>query len=88
MPATRWEYRVCTCQFEITSEGGIFREDEGFWILSLDEDVPLADGLRRLGAEGYELVGIQTASLRDNGGAGTSWYAPGSIYVFKRPLES
>jgi hypothetical protein len=84
----KWQYRVCTCQFEITAVGGIFRADEGYWTLTLDEELPLADGLQQLGEEGYELAGIQSTYLRDNGGAGTSWYSPSSIYIFKRPCES
>lgn len=94
--AQKWQYRVCVCHFRTTREGGIFRPDEGYWTLALDSDIPLTDdsempiteGLLQMGEEGYELVGIQTSGVRDNGGAGTSWYAPVSIYIFKRPSES
>ena len=86
--AQKWQYRICACQFKSTAVGGIFRADEGYWIMTLDKELTLANGLQQMGDEGYELAGIQAINMRDNGGAGNSWYAPSYYYIFKRPAES
>jgi hypothetical protein len=82
-----WTYQVAHCKFKETRRRGLLREErEGHWILMLDGEYTLAEGLNHMGDLGYELVGIQLAIL-ETGGSRHGQYGPDSIYVFKRPTE-
>jgi hypothetical protein len=82
-----WRYQVAHCQFKETRKAGLLSGvSEGQWVLVLDREYPLAEGLNRMGDLGYELAGIQLAIL-ETGGRAAGPYAPASIYVFKRPVD-
>ena len=83
MVIQKWKYYVGTSHFKITKEGGLLGHKEGYWVLTLDEEFTLQDGLQHMGDLNYELVGIQAANLK-TGGSG--WYQPSYFYIFKRPL--
>lgn len=79
----RWRYYVAQCWYKVPQvPGRASSKDEGYWVLSLDREYPLVDGLNHMGELGYELVGIQPTGLRSGGQYG-QWYEPSSFYVFK-----
>ncbi len=81
-----WEYKICDCVAKITDVGGIFRDQEGYWILNIDgESMGLQEGLEKLGNKGWELAGIQTVRSEDHNRPHHHSY-PKSFYVFKRPI--
>jgi|GEM_PF-3732412 len=85
----KWEYYVAFCSYVETKKAGMFGgAAEGAWMLRLgDTEYPLADGLNRMGSQGYELMGIQLSHLR-TGGSSMTYYYTDAHYIFKRPDES
>lgn len=86
--AKAWRYQIAHCRFKETkAPGWLGKGREGHWVLALDQEYALAEGLNHMGSLGYELVGIQLAVMETVGGeGGTS--EPESIYVFKQPLDT
>ncbi len=69
----RWEYLAIACQpSDVTQEGW-------FWTLGA-KGVALGTRLDELGAQGWELVGIQMTAMSGH----DAWTNPTSMYVFKR----
>jgi hypothetical protein len=89
MSATKtWRYYVAACTYKEGKAGGLLgTRRDGQWILHLDRELPLAQGLNYMGGLGYELVGIQPAVLR-SGGEIARYYEPDTFYIFKQPIET
>jgi hypothetical protein len=84
----KWKYYVAPCFYEEGKRSGLFgAKEDGVWILRLDQDFPLLEGLAQMGELGYELVGIQPSRLVFGGGGRPDWYRPASQYIFKQPLD-
>jgi len=91
----KWDYYVADCYYKVTKEPNIpnnlmrrlanqaIDEAEGDWILVLDKEFSLSDGLTYMGNLGFELVGIQANNLKT--GDINTWYQPDYSYIFKRP---
>ncbi len=87
-PIKRWKYYAAYCTFKETKAPGVLGgAREGFWMLKLDKEFTLADGLNHMGDLGYELVGIQTTSTLAGGGS-PHWFEPSFFYIFKKPIEA
>jgi hypothetical protein len=84
----KWKYYAATCCYKETRKAGLFSGNpEGHWVLLLDQEHSLSDGLNHMGNLGYELVGIQQEEIRYGGQIG-GVYRPTYIYVFKQPLDT
>ena len=76
------------CPKSNTKKGGLFGDKikEGYWVIQLDKEFPLHDGLNYMGELGYELVAIQQ-TWAIHGGEVSGGYYPSYLYIFKKPLE-
>lgn len=83
----KWEYYVGSYDYKVTKKGGAFSKAQSAWILTLDKEYSLREGLKIMGTEGWELVSTHSGNLMSGGQIG-SWYSPDYIYIFKRPLIS
>lgn len=85
--AKKWSYVTALCYFRETKSAGLMgfmgALGEGYFMLSLEQDYSLNEGLNVMGSRGYELAGIQAAALIE--GKEVGWYRPKYLYVFKRP---
>ena len=86
-----WEYKTCESKatFDKTDKK-MWQVGELIWILEIDgEENPREEGLEKLGAKGWELVGVQVLQTMDwltQGNSQASHSAfPKSLYIFKRP---
>jgi hypothetical protein len=80
-----WEYAVEYANYKVTKKGGLFGDDEGYYVLSDGhQEAPLEEGLQCVGGQGWELVAIQPWNAPVGGGAYV-WLHPSYIYIFKRP---
>jgi hypothetical protein len=83
----KWTYYTARCYYKETRKADVFsRYAEGIWVLDLEQEYPLAEGLNAMGSRGFELVAIQPAQLR-HGGSNQSYYEPVSIYIFKQRID-
>ncbi|HEV7642354.1 MAG TPA: hypothetical protein VGO50_00305 [Pyrinomonadaceae bacterium] len=80
----KWTYNIALCHW-IKTSGGLFQEEEGYWVIDIEKELPLAEGLNYAGELGYELVGLQIARSRFGGELG-GYEHPDHLYIFKKPL--
>ena len=79
----KWTYNTALCHW-IKTSGGLFEEEEGYWVIDIEKELPLAEGLNYAGELGYELVGLQIARSRFGGDLG-GYDHPDHLYIFKKP---
>lgn len=78
----KWDYFTANCWY--FSDCKLCKDDRGkpqsHWALNIHDDKHhwLEDGLKRLGAEGWELVAVHIM------GSGTNFGSP-HLYIFKKP---
>ncbi len=84
----KWKYYTGYCWNKPTKMGGLLGQTvkEACWMIRLDKEFPLADGLNYMGNLGYELVAIQPCT-EWHGGEVPTWHNADFFYVFKKPVE-
>lgn len=66
--ADKWTYYTARYYFKETKKAGMFGGyAEGIWMLDLEQEYPLVQGLNAMGSRGFELVAIQPAQLQHGG---------------------
>lgn len=92
----RWDYYAITAWFgEVelaTGEKGAFggpkkEKRKGWWVSFDSEHHPEADFLRRMGDDGWELVGVVVSHAYSAGGSIDKWYEPAHRLFLKKPKE-
>ena len=88
-----WEYLVAWVyrdEHEVpTGEKGLFGGDKttkkGVWFIGIKgEEIPLEEGLTKVGQEGWEMVGTAQSAYVTM--AAWSWQYPSHWLYFKRPI--
>ncbi|MCL5994823.1 MAG: hypothetical protein M1546_02065 [Chloroflexi bacterium] len=74
----QWEYMFAQCHYDA---------DQQQWLIKLQKEFELYEGVRLLGQNGWELAGIQTQTAA-TGGKSVEYYCPSSLYIFKREMAA
>ena len=73
------------------SRGWVWEDEEkgtGRWVRSRGQEHRMDEYLRRMGDDGWELVGAVVGQSWGSGAAAPAWYSPSHWLYFKRPKSS
>lgn len=86
----KWDYFTAYCHFEEKCKLCLDerKKPRSHWVINIYDNKHywIEEGLKVMGAQGWELVGIQQ-TWQAYGGTGGASYLP-HWYIFKKPIEA